>query len=256
MRLKRFAAISLVILLLVLPSCKTNSFTLPTPVAEISPGLLQGYLSKKEMPNSLTLLPPPPEEGSTAFALDQEYAKHAAELIGEARYVQATNDADLIFPEAVNAFDPVLGLDITEAQTPKLYLLLRRILTDAAMSTYAAKQHYNRKRPFMVNNSKTCTPELEDALRKDGSYPSGHSAIGWAWTLVFCEIFPSKADAILQRGYAFGESRVICNVHWQSDVDMGRVIGSATVSILHSNLGFQNDLEAAKIEVKKALLSP
>jgi acid phosphatase (class A) len=68
---------------------------------------------------------------------------------------------------------------------------------------------------------------------------------------MFCEIFPAKTDAILQRGYAFGESRVICNVHWHSDVEMGRVMGAAAVAKLHANPVFQRDLEAVKKEVNK-----
>ena len=40
---------------------------------------------------------------------------------------------------------------------------------------------------------------------------------------------------ILQRGIAFGQSRVICGAHWQSDVDAGRLVGSAAVAKLHAN---------------------
>lgn len=222
-------------------------------VKEIMPGLLQGYLSKAEMPNSLALIPPPPQEGSVAFALDQQYAKKAVESKDNARFTQAKSDADLSFPAAVKSFEATLGIEISEIKTPKLYILMRRVLTDAGLSTYTAKNHYARKRPFVINNSSTCTPDEEAGLRKDGSYPSGHTAVGWAWALVFCEIFPEKTDAILQRGYAFGESRVICNVHWHSDVEAGRVIGAAAVARLHANAAFQRDLAAAKEEVKKVL---
>jgi acid phosphatase (class A) len=53
------------------PGCKTNKIpqaSTEEQVKEIMPGLLQGYLSKEEIPNSLALVPPPPEEGSVAFA--------------------------------------------------------------------------------------------------------------------------------------------------------------------------------------------
>ncbi|HTF21483.1 MAG TPA: phosphatase PAP2 family protein, partial [Chryseolinea sp.] len=130
-----------------------------------------------------------------------------------------------------------------------------RVLTDAALSTYTAKNHYKRKRPFMENNTPTCTPADEEQLRKDGSYPSGHTAIGWAWALVFTEVFPAKTNAILKRGYEFGESRVICNVHWHSDVVMGRVMGAAAVARLHGNATFQRDLAAVKNEVAKLTAS-
>lgn len=221
------------------------------PLKEILPGLLQGYLAKEEIPNSLLLIPPPPEEGSVAFALDQEYAKKAVESNDTARFHQAFIDAELYFPGAVKSFESTLGIEISEAKTPSLYVLMRRVLTDAALSVYAAKNKYQRQRPFMTNNAPVCTPKDEAILRKDGSYPSGHSSVGWAWALVFAEIFPDKTDAILQRGYAFGESRVICNVHWHSDVEMGRIMGTAAVARLHANPTFQRNLATAKEEVKK-----
>ena len=237
-----------------IPGCKTNKVARVSKeeqVKEIMPGLLQGYLSKEEIPNSLALVPPPPEEGSVAFALDQEYAKKAVESKDTARFILATSDAELNFPAAVKSFESTLGIEISETKTPKLYILMRRVLTDAALSTYTAKNYYKRKRPFMVNNTPVCTPADTAFLRKDGSYPSGHTAIGWAWALIFCEIFPAKTDTILKRGYEFGESRVICNVHWHSDVEMGRVMGAAAVARLHANPNFLKDLAAAQEEIRK-----
>ena len=134
-------------------------------------------------------------------------------------------------------------------RTPRLYALLGKAFVDVGLSTYRAKTHYQRVRPFAMHNGSTCTPDDEEMLRKDGSYPSGHSAVGWGWALILTEVFPDHADAILQRGWAFGESRVVCNVHWQSDVDAGRVMAGATVARLHAVPAFETDLEAAKAEV-------
>ena len=142
-----------------------------------------------------------------------------------------------------------LGAPITEQDTPHLYMLLRRTLADAGLSTYKAKDHYSQTRPFMVNNESTCTPDEEEHLKKDGSYPSGHTALGWAWALILAEIAPDRADAILARGRAFGESRAICNVHWHSDVVEGRFMGAATVARLHADPAFRAELEAAKSEL-------
>ena len=129
-------------------------------------------------------------------------------------------------------------------------MILRRTLADAGLSTYGAKNHYQRARPFMVNNTAICTPDDEAGLRKDGSYPSGHTAIGWAWALILAEVFPDKADLIFERGKQFGISRNVCNVHWHSDVVYGRMMGAATVAMLHSNTDFMVDLKAAKEEIK------
>jgi hypothetical protein len=161
----------------------------------------------------------------------------------------AAKDAELMFPEAAGTFSCALGIPITEKDTPHLYMVLRRTLADAGLSTYTAKNHYQHKRPFMVNNAPICTPEEEAQLRKDGSYPSGHTAIGWAWALVLTEIAPDRADAILARGRAFGESRVVCNVHWHSDVVEGRFMGAAAVARLHADPVFRAEIKAAKAEL-------
>jgi membrane-associated phospholipid phosphatase len=54
---------------------------------------------------------------------------------------------------------------------------------------------------FMMNNEPVCTPEDEELLRKDGSYPSGHTAIGWAWAPILYEVFPEKTNDIIARAY-------------------------------------------------------
>ncbi len=220
----------------------------PAPVPEIRPGVLAGYLPAEALPDSLALLPPPPAEGSAARALDEEVSRKALALRGTPRWALATEDAELRFPEAAGTFSCALGAPVTERDTPHLYMLLRRTLADAGLSTYAAKNNYRRIRPFLVNREPSCTPDEEDHLKQDGSYPSGHTAIGWAWALVLAEIAPDRADAILARGRAFGESRVICNVHWQSDVVEGRFLGAATVARLHADPAFRNELEAARAE--------
>lgn len=53
---------------------------------------------------------------------------------------------------------------------------------------------------------------------------------------------------ILARGRAFGESRVVCNVHWYSDVVAGRFMGAAAVARLHGDPIFLAEVEAAKAE--------
>ena len=225
--------------------------SLSKEIKEIGHGILEGYLSKEEIPNSLKLVPPPPEEGSAAYKLDQAVAAKYVALEDELRKAQATKDAMLAFPEAADAFNIVLDVKISEETTPHLYMILRRTLADAGLSTYAAKNHYQRKRPFMLNETAICTPDDEAALRKDGSYPSGHTAIGWAWALILAEVFPEQADVILERGKQFGISRNVCNVHWHSDVVYGRMMGTAAVAMLHSNYDFMIDLEAAKTEILK-----
>lgn len=224
----------------------------PPSVPEIAPGYLAGYLKQEELPNSLTLVPPPPAPGTAAFARDEEVAAAAVSRQGSSRWNQAVTDADLMFPKAASTFSCALGIEVSQAATPRLYLLLRRTLTDAGLSTFPTKKLYQRARPFMKSGAPQCTPREDADLRADGSYPSGHTAIGWAWALILAEAAPERSDAILARGRAFGDSRIACNVHWQSDVDEGRIMGSATVAKLQTNAQFQDDLRAAKAEIAAA----
>jgi len=233
---------------------KSPGTSLTKEINEVHPGILQGYLSKDEIPNSLKLVAAPPEKDSAAFKLDQEIANKYAALGNAEREQQAVIDADLSFPNATKTFNTVLDVPITEKNTPHLYMLLRRSLADAGLSTYGAKNHYQRQRPFMVNGATICTPQDETDLRGDGSYPSGHAAIGWAWALILVEIYPEQTDAILQRGKQFGISRNVCNVHWNSDVVAGRMMGASAVSRLHANKIFQADLKAAKDEVRVLII--
>lgn len=237
-------------------SCTTTTATqkpaAQAPVPEIRPGILAGYLAAGAAPNSLSLIPPPPAPGSPAQARDDAAAKAAVAISGGPRWVLATLDADLAFPAAAEVFSCSLGVKVAPETTPRLYVLLRRTLADAGLSTYPTKNKYKRARPFTVNNAPICTPADEAMLRNDGSYPSGHSAIGWAWALILAEAAPDRADAVLARGRSFSQSRIVCNVHWLSDTEEGRMMGSATVAKLHDNATFRADLEAARAEITAA----
>lgn len=231
----------------------------PAFVPEFMPGLLQGYLPPESLPNSLALLPPPPALGSTARVQDEEISKRSFALRETPRWTLATSDADLTFPHAAGTFSCALNAPITEADTPHLYMLLRRTMTDIGLSTYAAKNHYNRTRPFLWNKTPICTPNDREFLEKDGSYPSGHTATGWGWALILSEISPGETDAILARGLAFGESRNVCNAHWHSDVVQGRVIAAGAVARLNADPAFLADLASARAElaaVRKRGLKP
>jgi acid phosphatase (class A) len=217
-------------------------------VPEIRPGILAGYLSSV-LPDILALLPSPPTTGSAALALDEEISRTSRALRDTPRWTLAAEDANIMFPRAAGTFSCALNAPITEQDTPHLYTLMRRIPADVGLSTYAAKNHYNRLRPFVANKESICQTGDEKYLVDDGSYPSGHAALGWAWALILVEIAPERTDAILARGRAFGQSRVVCNVHWQSDVIEGRVWGASIVARLHADAAFLADLDAAKPEL-------
>lgn len=263
--MKHISRVAALAAVLITAACQTNGAPapgaaepdLPMTQAEIGElregsGILNGYLGVGRMPDSAALLPPPPADGTAAAMADLEAYQTTRALKGTARWTQAQADNELKFPQAIHSFSCTLGVDITEAGTPHLYTLMRRTLTDAGFSTYGAKQKYQRTRPFALLEEESCVPHEEEMLRGDGSYPSGHTALGWAWGLVLTELAPERADALLQRGYDFGQSRMICGVHWQSDVDAGRVMGAAAVAKLHSDPVFLAQAKRAQAEIEAA----
>jgi len=223
----------------------------PKTEAEAEPAV-RGYLAPEEAPDSLALSPPPPEPGSIWARLDETAAANALNLQGSARFTQAQADAEMGFPGSAGHFACALGVAVDAQDTPALYRLLERSRFDVSATTRAAKRHYQRPRPFMLNGQPTCSPEHEDILRGNGSYPSGHTAAGWTWALILGEIAPERASELFQRARSYGHSRVVCNVHWYSDVVQGQALAAATVAKLHGNAEFLADIASAREELNAA----
>ena len=206
----------------------------------------RGYILVETLPNTLALLPPPPSDDSAIFILDQEMSRNSFSLRDTPRWELATRDGMMFFPEPVDAFSCSLGASITEKDTPNLYALLNRIFFDVDWFDKPIKDQYKRPRPFVVNNEPICTTTT---MKKYTSYPSGTAALGWAYALILSEISADKTEALLSRGLAYGETDVICNQGWYSDMIAGRVLGAAVVARLHSEPEFLADLDAAKDEL-------
>jgi len=220
-------------------------------IKEIMPGMLEGYLTREEQLDSKKFVLPAPATDSARQTADTAWADNMQILRGTPRWDLAINDADLVFPSPADIFSCALGIPVSEEDTPALYLLLRRTLTDIGLAPYSAKNAYQRERPFMVRGESVCTPKDEKALRKDGSYPSGHTAIGWGWALILTELAPDRAEELLARGRSFGESRNVCNAHWYSDVVAGRLVGAAAVAKLHTKEEFLSAMDAAGEEIER-----
>ncbi|MEH0196599.1 phosphatase PAP2 family protein [Caulobacter sp. CCNWLY153] len=210
-----------------------------------------GYLAKDGAPNAAAFLPPPPEAGSLREQDDIAIYRATRGLQGTPRWAQARADNEIETPDAPRIFDEALGITFSPARTPALAYLLGRMLGDLETIQTPAKRGFTRPRPFVREPATTCiTPE--SWLAASGSYPSGHAALGWAWALVLAEMAPDRADAILARGLAYGESRVVCGVHYRSDVEAGRIVGAALVARLKADPIFQADFVVASRELSRA----
>ncbi len=210
------------------------------------------YLNDSDVADSYNLLPPPPAYDSVAFLNDQAQYNKGYMLRKTERGAQAAKDADIDAKSVAASFSESFGLKISKDNTPEIYKLMSKMVEDAGdLSTRAAKEHYMRVRPFAFYGVNTCNMKDQKTLSTNGSYPSGHTAIGWATALVLAEINPYRQNEILKRGFEIGQSRVICGYHWQSDVDAARVVSSAVVARLHANDEFNAQMKLAKEEFKQ-----
>lgn len=210
------------------------------------------YLQDTDVANSLDLLPPPPQPTDILFLYDKAQYEMGKMIRNTPRGEQAVCDASLGGNGISEAFSESFGTHITKEKTPHIYKLLTNMIEDAGdLATRDAKQHYMRVRPFSFFEEPTCTPHHEKGLSTNGSYPSGHTSIGWASALVLCEINPDRQNEILERGFEIGQSRVICGYHYQSDVDAARLVASAVVARLHADKAFSKQLKKAKDEFAK-----
>lgn len=209
------------------------------------------FLYEGQAPNSLYLLEGPPAEGSTLFNYDKERYEWGKALRDTPRGDQAAADANVEADGVPRAFSEAFGIVISPETTPEVLKLVIGMREDAGdLATRAAKNHYMRTRPFAYYNEDTCNPTQQKELSTNGSYPSGHTSIGWATALVLAELNPDRQNEILKRGYDMGESRVICGYHFQSDVDAARIVASGVVARLHAVPEFQAQLAKAKAEVE------
>ena len=210
------------------------------------------YLTQEQAPDSLHLLPPPPAFNSIDFLRDKAMYDWGKSMRNTERGKQAYLDADSSKNNVTKQFSTAFGYDISIDSSPEIYKLITTMKEDAGdLATRSAKQYYNRIRPFSFFNEPTCRPEDEKTLSTNGSYPSGHTTMGFAIALVLAEINPARQNEILKRGYEVGESRVICGYHWQSDIDAARVMAAAVVAQLHTNSAFIEQLAKAKAELNQ-----
>ena len=236
--LRPFAAL----VLLVVAGCSSA----PTPSRD--------FIPKSELPDPLLFVPPPPAADSATKTWDLAQHALATKLrANPVRAAQAARDAVFTWENLFETFAPAYGRTISETETPALCAMLKFGLNTTRNSYRTLKRTYRRERPFAELNEPPLRPEDAKHLGPD-SYPSGHSATAWAAALLLSEVRPAAAEAILDRGRVAGESRLVCGVHWASDVKTGRLIAGVAVSRLHVDPDFRALLDAALRE--EAALPP
>jgi acid phosphatase (class A) len=205
-----------------------------------------GYLTPNAV-DIVKILPPAPVKGEARYAADRRIFKATRRFVGSSRWGLATSDVKLSTADMLRDFSCAVGVTLTPDTAPHLVRVVEKANADTAGAAGVAKDFFKRLRPYQIDKGQTCQPAAELANSYD--YPSGHTTRGWTWAELLAEISPNQASAILARGRAFGESRIVCGVHNASAVEAGRLTAASVLAAVHASPDFQADLTAAKQEL-------
>jgi acid phosphatase (class A) len=205
-----------------------------------------GYLSA--LPDAGVILRPSPKDGDPRDLEDRRIFDVSRRLADSPRWAMAQADVPTAIASVMGGFSCAVGVRLDPATAPKVTTLLSRTAMDVGRLNSAAKDIYKRPRPYRRWGGNICTPaspQLDNSL----DYPSGHAQLGWSYALILAELAPDRGAAVLARGRAFAESRVVCGVHTSSASEAGMILGSAQVSLARAEPAFRADLDAARAEL-------
>ncbi|MDB6035804.1 MAG: hypothetical protein JWM16_6142, partial [Verrucomicrobiales bacterium] len=191
----------------------------------------------------ITLRAPPPAPGSAEEAADLEMARSVFKARTPADEFRAKHSATLSF----FLFTPATGPVFQPGKLPKSEALLQNVRSDIGKIITAAKEHWQRKRPYQMDETLNLGKQ-----EPSYGYPSGHSSCATVYGSIIAELFPDKREAIMAISRDIGWDRVVIGKHFLTDVRAGRVLGQAIVRQLMASPAFQHDLAEAKAEVAAA----
>jgi acid phosphatase (class A) len=196
-----------------------------------------------------TMLPAPPAEGSLEAVAELDEVRTIVKTASAERHAQAEWDGE---HEDISAFAALVpGFDA--AKLPATKALFDDVVNEEDLGTKIPKTYFARKRPYQLDAAiPVCKGE---GGTKPTSYPSGHTTLGYTMAVVMSDLFPDKAPAIFARAKDYSYSRLVCGVHFRSDLVAGQVLGTYMGKELLENAAFRKELEASRAELKAAGLT-
>ena len=186
-------------------------------------------------------LPPAPDSAQTQLEL-AELRAIAARTGAEEKAAAAKDAKD----ESPDIFNGAIGFDI--ATTPETQKLLAMVVDEEDGDSKVAKTYFHRLRPYSADPSLvTCEPHKPG--KAPNSYPSGHSTLAFSMGVVLAQLIPAKSQAILARASQYAERRLVCAVHYRSDIVAGQQFGTILALRLMENPVFQAQMAKAKDEL-------
>ena len=224
--------------------------------AQMAPGAMPAhkliFVDPAHFDPALTLPAPfAPDSAEGRAELDAVRATVAAATPAE--IAQAARDDGN--ESATYLADVLPGFDL--AKLPATRKLFDDVRNDENIEAGLYKKHFARFRPYELDPTiPTCVPSKPTAPGKTpSSYPSGHGVLGYSTAVVLAHLMPEKAEVIFQRARRYGHNRVICGVHFPSDIVASQTIGTLVAYDLLGNTEFRKEYDAAHAELVAARLT-
>jgi len=200
--------------------------------------------------DALDMLPHPPaaDSAQTKGELTTLHEIEDHRTPAEVTAAKADEDERDIF-----IFKTVMGEGFNAQALPLTALLSKHVEEDQQADSEPVKNKFDRVRPY--NNDATLHPVCK--LKKiPDSYPSGHSMTGYLMALTLASMIPEKRDAIFARADDYLHNRLVCGVHYPSDLQAGKEVAYALFGVMEDNPKFKAERAAAEAEIRKALNLP
>jgi acid phosphatase (class A) len=193
------------------------------------------------------LVPPPPAVGSVANN-EQLTELHKIEQTRTPEQVAAARADEA--NESLFAYDTVLGKGFNAEALPVTAELAAHVKNEQSVAGSELKAEFKRPRPYQTDKTLHPVCGLSDA---PNSYPSGHALTGYLEGLTLAEIVPEKRNEILARADDYAHNRIVCGVHYPSDVEASRKVAYVVFGYMMATPRFQHDLAAARAETRAKL---
>lgn len=243
------ATAGLIAVAALLSACAGTPAALRPQAVQAAASKTEGYLSGPLIQALADAVPPPPVAGSAPDLADKSRSAQFRTLEDSDRWLLATAHAELRPPLALQHFDCALGLRLGSATTPNLNRLMQRLFHDADAAAELAKARVFRPRPVGDDPERRACQRVNDAGRKGASYPSGSSTVATVYGEAFAALEPQRATDARRIAREVGLSRLVCGMHYPSDVAAGEVLGKAVFEAAAAMPVFDADLAAARSEL-------
>ncbi|HZQ39147.1 MAG TPA: phosphatase PAP2 family protein [Rhizomicrobium sp.] len=191
-------------------------------------------------------LPPAPAQDSARTQTELAELRAIAAGSSAQEKAAAAKDAK---DETPDIFNGVIGFDI--ATMPETNKLLTMVAEEEDSDSKVAKAYFHRVRPYAADPLlKTCEPTKPG--KAANSYPSGHATLAFSMGVVLADLMPAKSQAILARAGQYAERRLVCGVHYRSDIVAGQQFGTILALRLMENPAFETQMEKARAELRAA----